>query len=118
MGLRATSITKYEVEYGGVQGFNYDPDTLANIIGSYCGEFYSGADFADTDVIWEIDKRQFADMIAELESLTEEEFDKEMADEWQVYHNENFTKSYVLNFLKGCLTDTQEDSNYVRIGWL
>ena len=32
MGLRATAIKKYEVEYGNTQGFNYDSETLSNII--------------------------------------------------------------------------------------
>ena len=115
MGLRATSITKYEVEYGGVQGFNYDPDTLAGIISHYCDNFYDGQDCPDTDVIWEIDKEQFADMVASLEGMSEADFSGLME---FIGESGDYTREYIVNFLKGCLADTQEDSNYVRIGWL
>ena len=117
MGLRATSITKYKIEYGGVQGFNYDPDTLGAIIDDYCDDFYSGEDYHDTNVIWEIDKDQFKDMVSELEQMSEEEFNARMDESWG-NGDEAYTKEYVVKILKGFLTDTQEDSNYVRIGWL
>jgi len=115
MGLRATSITKYEVEYGGVQGFNYDPETLAGIIGHYCDDFYSGQECPDTEVIWEIDKKQFADMVASLEGMSETDFSDLME---FIGESGDYTKEYVVKVLKGFFTDTQEDSNYVRIGWL
>lgn len=115
MGLRATSITKYEIEYGGVQGFNYDSNTLAEIIGHYCDDFYCGQDCCpDTDVIWEIDKKQFADMVASLEGMSETDF----SDLMDFIGEGDYTREYVVKILKGFLADTQEDSNYVRIGWV
>ena len=32
MGLRATVIKKYEIEYGDTMGFNYGSDVLANLM--------------------------------------------------------------------------------------
>jgi hypothetical protein len=123
MGLRATAIKKYEVEYGNTQGFNYDVDTLSNIISEFCEDFYNGDDgFGgnSTNEIWEIDKEQFKQMIADIEGLTEEGYN-ELMDRCEVKYSADYqrqTKDYVVNFFKGCLAETQEDSHYVRIGWL
>jgi len=117
MGLRATSVIKYEIEYGNHSGFNYDPDTLGAIIDDYCDDFYSGEDYHDTNVIWEINKDQFKDMVSELEDMTEEEFNARMEESWG-NGDEAYTKKYVVGLLKGFLDDTPTKSEYVRIGWL
>ena len=122
MGLRATSIKKYEIEYGDYSGFNYDPDTLINIIGEYCNNFYFGGDEISTDAIWEIDREQFADMIEKIDALSEEESNDKMENDW--YHGydtpkeDGYTKEYVLRKFRGYLSDTPENSCYVYIGWL
>ena len=123
MGLRAASIKKYEIEYGTHRAFNYDAETLTNIIKDYCDDFYNGDDgFGGytTDVIWEIDKEEFVNMTNELEQMPEEEFKERMRDEWKAGEETDatYSKEYVLNFFKGCIEDTPSDSLYVRIGWL
>ena len=121
MGLRATSIKTYKVEYGDHSGFNYDAETLANIISEFCDDFYNGEDYADTNVIWEIDKDQFADMIESIKAMSEDEFNEKMTEEWQMStfsDDEPYSKAYVINKFEGFLDDTQENSIYVRIAWL
>lgn len=124
MGLRATVIKKYEVEYGNANGFNYNPDTLSNIIGEFCDDFYCGDDGCggnSTDAFWEIDKGQFRDMVDQLAEMPEEEFNERMIEDWfwGTFSDEKpYTKKYVLDVFKGWLAETPEDSNYVRIGWL
>lgn len=123
MGLRATAIKKYDIEYGNTQGFNYDSETLDNIISTFCEDFYNGDDgFGgdSTNEIWEIDKEQFKQMIADIDGMSDEEYN-ELMDDCEVKYSADYqrhTKDYVLNFFKGCLAETQEDSHYVRIGWL
>lgn len=117
MGLRAHSIKKYEIEYGEHAGFNYDADTLANIIGDFCDSLYTGEDYADTNVIWEVDKTEFADMVDVIEAMSDTAFNARMEDEWKS-GRENYGREYVLNLFKNFLADTQEDSDYVRIAWL
>lgn len=117
MGLRAHSVKKYEIEYGDHAGFNYDSDTLANIIEDFCDDFYSGEDYADTNVIWEVDKGQFADMVKAIEEMSETDFNSRMNDDWE-YGTGEYSKEYVLNLFKNFLADTQENSDYVRIAWL
>ena len=123
MGLRATAIKKYEVEYGNTQGFNYDADTLSNIISEFCEDFYNGDDgFGGnaTNEIWEIGKVQFKQMIADIAGMTENEYN-ELMDKCEVKYSANYqrhAKDYVVNFFIGCLAETQENSDYVRIGWL
>ena len=46
MGLRATVIKKYEIEYGDTQGFNYGSDVLASLIYEFCNDYFVG-DFGD-----------------------------------------------------------------------
>ena len=124
MGLRATVIRKYEVEYGNANGFNYDPDTLNNIIGEYCDDFYNGDDGcggASVDTIWEVDKEQFKDMLNELREMPKGEFDERMEEDWfcGTFSDEKpYSKKYVLEVFQGWLDETPEDSNYVRFGWL
>ena len=76
MGLRATVIKKYEVEYGNTNGFNWDCSTVSNIISDFCDDFYSGDDGYggyDENTIWEVNKEQFCEMVNELAEMTEEE---------------------------------------------
>lgn len=123
MGLRAASIKKYDIEYGTHRAFNYDAETLTNIIKDYCDDFYNGDDgFGGytTDVIWEVVKDEFVNMTNELEQMPEEEFNERMQNDWKGAEGTDptYTKEYVLNFFKGCIEDTPSDSAYVRIGWL
>ena len=124
MGLRATVIKKYEIEYGDAQGFNHDPDTLNNIISEFCDDFYNGDDDyggASTDAKWEIDKGQFREMYTELSLMPEEEFDERMKEDWfygTFSDDKPYSKKYILDVFGGWLNETPKDSNYVRIGWL
>lgn len=124
MGLRATVIKKYEVEYGNTNGFNYNPDTLNNIISEFCDDYYNGDDGCggnSTDTFWEIDKEQFRDMVDQLAEMPGKEFNERMKEDWfwGTFSDEKpYTKKYVLDVFKGWLAETPENSNYVRIGWL
>ena len=124
MGLRATVIRKYEVEYGNANGFNYDAETLSNIIGEFCEDFYCGDDGCgglSTDAFWEIDKGQFREMVEQIRTMPEEEFNQRMEDDWfqsPFSDDKPYTKKYVLDVFEGWLEETPEDSNYVRLGWL
>lgn len=118
MGLRATSVKKYEIEYGDVQGFNYDPDTLNNIISEFCDDYYCGGGDLSTDTIWEVDKEQFKNMLNELCEMPEDEFNERMEEDWFCGDDKPYTKKEVTDLFKGYYNDTPEDSNYVRIAWL
>ena len=124
MGLRATVIKKYEVEYGNANGFNYNPDTLSNIISEFCDDFYCGDDGCggtSTDTIWEVDKEQFRDMVDQLEEMPTKEFNERMKEDWfwgTFSDDKPYSKKYVLDVFTGWLDETPENSNYVRIGWL
>lgn len=125
MGLRATVIKTYKVEYGNANGFNYDPGTLANIIGSFCSDMFLGGDQWNegysTDGYWEISKSEFEEMLAELREMSAKEFKERMEDEWfdgSFSDEKPYTKKYVLDVLEGFLEETPEDENYVRFGWL
>lgn len=121
MGLRATSVKKYEIEYGDVQGFNYDPRTLSNIISHFCEGYYVGSDGEDTNCIWEIDRDEFFEMTHALCKMSEEMFNEMMRDQWDEgtrFVDAPYTKKEVTDLFKGYYNDTPEDSNYVRIAWL
>ena len=124
MGLRATVIKTYKVEYGNTQGFNYDPDTLSNIISDFCDDYYNGDDgFSglSTDTYWEIDKGQFQEMYTKLSLMPEDEFNERMKEGWfwaAVPGAQPYSKKYILDVFGGWLNETPKDSNYVRIGWL
>lgn len=124
MGLRATVIKKYEVEYGNANGFNYDCSTVSNIISDFCDDFYSGDDGYggyDENAIWEVDKEQFCEMVNELAEMTEEEFDERMKEDWfsgTFPDDKPYSKKYVLDVFTGWLAETPKDSKYVRFGWL
>ena len=124
MGLRATVIKKYEVEYGNANGFNYNPDTVYNIISEFCDDFFGGDDGyggTSTDAIWEVDREQFCEMVNELAEMTEEEFDERMKEDWfsgTFSDDKPYSKKYVLDVFIGWLAETPKTSNYVRFGWL
>lgn len=124
MGLRATVIKKYEVEYGNANGFNYDPETLDNIISEFCEDYYCGDDGCgglSTDSFWEIDRNQFCEMVDQLADMPEEEFNQRMEEDWfyaTFTDDKPYSKKYVLDVFTGWLAETPVDSNYVRIGWL
>jgi hypothetical protein len=124
MGLRATVIKKYEVEYGNANGFNYNPETLDNIISEFCDDYYCGDDGyggCSTDAYWEIDRNQFCEMVDQLADMPEEEFSQRMEEDWFCAHfteDKPYSKKYVLDVFIGWLAETPVDSNYVRIGWL
>ena len=124
MGLRATVIKKYEVEFGNANGFNYDPETLDNIISEFCDDYYCGDDGyggLSTDAYWEIDRNQFCEMVDQLAEMPDEEFKERMEEDWFVgtfADDKPYSKKYVLDVFKGWLEETPEDSNYVRIGWV
>jgi hypothetical protein len=121
MGLRATVIKTYKVEYGNANGFNYDPDTLNNIISEFCDDYYCGDDGCgglSTDTFWEIDKEQFRAMVNQLAEMPTEEFNTRMEEDWFCGDDKPYSKKYVLDVFTGWLAETPEDTNYVRFGWL
>lgn len=124
MGLRATVIKEYKIEYGNCNGFNYDAETLNNIIGEFCDDFYNGDDGwggINTSAFWEIGKEQFAQMIEDIKAMPDEEFDEKMKEDWfeSPFEDEKpYSKKYVLDVFEGWLEETPENSNYVRLGWL
>ena len=124
MGLRATVIKKYEVEYGNANGFNYDPGTLANIIGEYSSDSYLGGDGNwdlgySMDSYWEIPREDFVEMLEDLRAMSDEDFNERMEEEWYDGGEEKpYSKKYVLDVLEGFLEETPEDELYVRLGWL
>lgn len=118
MGLRAYVIKKYDVQYGERSGFNYGADFLSHLIGEYCKCACLGGDYHDYDAIWEVDKEEFANMVAELEKLTDEEFKAKAEKEWWADGDDDYTKSYVIELFKDWLAETPENETWVRFGWL
>ena len=82
MGLRATIITKYVVEYGETNGFNWGSDFLANLIGEYCPCSSLGGEYNDVDATWSVDKDEFREMLATLKAMPAKEFRKKAVEEW------------------------------------
>ena len=118
MGLRATVIKKYDVQYGDRGGFNYGAAFLSSLIGEYCPCAYLGGDYNDYDAIWSVDKEEFAAMVAELEKLTDDEFKDKAENDWGVDGDDDYSKSYVLEMFKDWLAETPEGESWVRFGWL
>ncbi len=124
MGLRATVIKKYEIKYGDTCGFNWDADTLCSIISDFCEDFFSGDDGyggSSYDAYWEINKKQFAEMVKEIREMDETEFNERMEEDWfsaPLADDKPYSKKYVLDVFEGYLTETPEDAEYVRLGWL
>ena len=116
MGLYATSVKQYAIEYGDTRGFNYDPDTLEDIIRKYCDDIYLGegnSGLSSTSAIWEIDKDEFREMINLIENLPQRDFEDSIS-----HRNKSYDKDYVVSLLKGFLKDTPNNSNHVRIAWV
>jgi hypothetical protein len=119
MGLRATVIRKYEVEYGLTEGFNYGADGLSAIIGAFCDDYYTGDDGnggSDTAVVWEIDREQFKRMLELIKSMSHEEFVSAVRD--YSYYEDEWDKEYIVQVFEGFLAETPEDYAYVRFAWL
>lgn len=114
MGLRATVIKKYEIEYGNTQGFNYGASELADLIYEFCEDYYvgnNGYGGNSTDSIWEVNKEQFADMLGEIKEMTDDEFEDRFP------HIEE-DREEVIRIFEGFLEETPENTCYVRFGWL
>lgn len=119
MGLRATVIKKYEIEYGNTQGFNYGSDVLASLIYEFCKNYYVGDDEfggSNTNAIWEVDKDEFAHMLEEVKKLSQEELDDILRR--QHTFNDGWDKDDIIRVLEGFLKETPENALCVRIGWL
>jgi len=117
MGLRAYVIKTYKVEYGNTSGFNYGAELLSSILEFFCEDLFIGREGCpDTDVIWEIDRDEFREMIGKIEEMTPGDFHGEFED--NVPEDQAYGKEAVLKTLKGFLKETPDDSDYVRIGWL
>lgn len=120
MGLRACAIKRYVVEYGDTNGFNWGADTLYNIISAFCEDFFCGGDdYANVDVIWEVDKYEFSEMIKDIEKMDEAEFKQKMEDEWHAdtLDDECTTKEYVLRKLKAYYEESDPNSDLIRLAW-
>jgi len=53
--------------------------------------------------------------------MSEEDFNERMKHDWYVgvfSDEEPYSKTYVLDVFTGWLEETEEDSEYVRFGWL
>ena len=119
MGLRATVIKKYEIEYGNTQGFNYGSGVLASLIYEFCSDYFVGDDGcggSNTDSIWEVDKDEFAGMLEEVKGMSQEELDDLIGS--RNGFNDGWPKEEVVRVLEGFLKETPENSNYVRFAWL
>ena len=111
MGLRATVIKKYEVEYGDTQGFNYEYIELADLIQDFCEDSFVGGDDSggcNPDAIWEINRGQFQEMLNEIKRMEPFRF----KDEYGLNLEET------VRLFEGYLEETPKDSGYVRLGWL
>lgn len=123
MGLRATSVKKYEIQFGDTSGFNYGVDTLSNIIGEHCNDFFCGSDGEpSSNEIWEVNKEEYKAMLDKLDAMDKRKLEKKIRTEWLSCvleeDKKTYTPEYVLRVLHGFYDDTPEDSNYVRIAWL
>ena len=119
MGLRATVIKKYEIEYGDTQGFNYGSDVLASLIYEFCNDYFVGDDGcggSNTDAIWEVDKDEFAGMLEEVKGMSQEELDEIIGH--RNTFNDAWPKEEVIRVLEGFLNETPENALYVRFAWL
>ena len=124
MELKATVIKEYKAEFGAASGFDYDPGTLANIIGAYSSDSYLGGEGSwglgySMDSYWQIPREDFVEMLEGIREMPEEEFDRNMEEEWYEGGDEKpYSKGYVINALEGFLEETPEGERYVRLGWV
>lgn len=119
MGLRATVIKKYELEYGHTEGFNYGNEGLSAIIGAFCNDYFTGDDGyggSDTAVVWEIDREEFRRMLEEIKSMSHEEFVSAVRE--HSYYEDEWDKEYIVKVFEGFLEETPEYYTYVRLAWL
>ena len=115
MGLRATVIKKYEIEYGDTQDFNYGSDIMASLIYEFCEDYYVGDDGyggSNTDAIWEVSKDDFTYMLNKIKEMSQEELDDIIG------RRDGWDKDDIIRVFEGFLKETPENSNYVRFGWL
>ncbi len=119
MGLRATVIKKYEIEYGDTQGFNYGADTLARLISSFCKDYSVGDNECcgnNTNAIWEVDKDEFAGMLEQIKGMSQDKLDFIL---WRRHVvDDGWGKDEVVRVLQGFLDETPENALYVRFAWL
>ena len=122
MGVRATIIKKYALEYGDSCGFNYGMEFLANLIGDFCPTAWLGGEDNSSDAIWEVPRNEFVDMVAEIKAMPDKTFTKKVKDEWSTCFldddlKEN-TKEYVISKFNEWLDESDPDDDYIRFGWL
>ena len=116
MGLRATVLKTYKVEYGTRCGFNYGADYLAELIEHFCEDAWLGGEYHDTNCFWEVDKEEFTAMIRDIARMSDEEFDQIGEDYKEA--DDGYTREYVLEVFRGWLEETPPDNDYVRFGWV
>ena len=117
MGLRATVIKEYKVEYGNTAGFNYGTDLMADIIRDYCTAYYIGANGEpDSGTIWEVDKDEFKAMLEAFRNMTDEEYQDKLNDGW-CNTGDDITREEVIRVFEGFLNETPENETWVRFGW-
>ena len=118
MGLRATIVKKYDVQYGDAAGFNYGYDFLAALIGEYCASSYLGGENNSCEALWEVDKEEFKAMVATLKEMDADEFAEKAVSEWGACEEDGYTKDYVLHVFERWLEETDPNSCWIRFGWL
>lgn len=118
MGLHATIIKKYDVQYGDAGGFNYGAGFLAELIGEYCDCSYLGGEYNAMEGFWKVDKTEFTDMVETLKAMPAKEFNKKAIEEWGAAKSDGYTKSYVLRVFKNWLEETDPNSDWLRFGWI
>ena len=114
MGLRATAIKEYKVEYGETAGFNDCVDIVADIIRAYCSCYYLGYDgFPDESAIWEVDKAEFKAMLDNIKNMTDDEFKSKIYDK-----RCDLTRNETVRVFEGFLEETPDNEEWVRFGWI
>lgn len=116
MGLRATVIKEYRVEYGEKSGFNNGAEYLVTLIQHFCPSAWCGGEDFSEYAIWEVPKDEFTGMVQDIARMTEDDFATVVAR--NEYTDSEYTREYVLGVFRGWLEETPPDSDYVRFGWL
>lgn len=118
MGLRATVIKKYEVEFGNTGGFNYGTDGLAAIIRTFCTSNYFGDEDVcpDSGAVWEVDKEEFRQMLDDIRQMTHEELVSRIREE--NYYEDEWSKDEIVRVFEGFLSETPDEYDIVRFAWL
>lgn len=121
MGLRATVVKTYKVEYGNKGGFNYGNDFLVALVEHFEIDAYTGGEYNSLSAIWEFDKEGFEEMVEQLKQMSQADFGglcAELGFSSDYLFENGYTREYVLEVFTGWLEETPEDSAWVRIGWL